>query len=316
MRKIFTFFVIALSLKAANSSAQTILNPNFEQLNSDGSIRNWGNVYLFSAWFDSTGVSHPVDSIVYDGQFFYAPTNDAYSGNTALELRNAWNFSTNTGIAGAVALDEDTVFSAWGLSNLVPTYGTQFNPFEPVNFKFHYKFHPVNGDSASVEIVLWDSSGYQVAEGLAVITDSASTYTLMTVPINYSITGGAAFYSFTIRNFYSSEPGSHQPSLGTRFIVDNIGFNYFSASADNTTKNDRQINVYPNPARSWINIDAQAFKNTHFKIHSIIGQTILEGNLQPNSNTIDLNGFEEGVYILEINSDDNTEFHTIIVSKQ
>ncbi len=314
MRKIFTFFVIALSLKAASSNAQTILNPNFEQLNSDSSLSYWGNVYLFSAWFDSTGVSHLVDSIVFDGQL-YAPTNDAYFGNTALELRNAWNFSTNTGIAGAVGLDEDTVFSAWGLSNLVPTYGTPFNPFEPINFNFYYKFHPVNGDSASLQIVLWDSSGNQMAEGLAIITDSISNYTMMTAPINYSLTGGAAFYSFTIRNFYTSEPGSHQPSLGTQLKVDNIGFNFVSSSANNTNTVDRQIAVYPNPARDNINIDSHVFTDSHYKIHSIIGQTILEGNLQSNSNTIDLNSFEAGVYILEINSDDKSEFQTIIVNK-
>jgi hypothetical protein len=314
MRRIFTFFVIALSLKAANSGAQVVPNLNFEQLNFDGSLSYWGNVYLFSAWFDSSGVSHSVDSIVYDGQFMYAPTNDAYSGNTALELRNAWNYTTNTFIAGAVGSDDDTVFSAYGLLNLLPTYGTPSNPFEPIDYTFYYKFHPVNGDSASVQIVLWDSIGNQMAEGLVVITDSASNYTLMTVPINYSITGGAAYYSFTIRNFYSIEPGSHQPSLGTRFIVDSININYFSSTGINSANGNRQMNVYPNPARDHIRIDARFNKSGTYKIHSVIGQKVLEGNLQANINTIDLNGFENGIYILEINSEEKSEFHTIIVN--
>ena len=65
MKKIFTFFVIAFSLKAAYSVAQQIPNKGFEQLNFDGSLSNWGNVYLFSMWFDSTGVSHLTDSIVF-----------------------------------------------------------------------------------------------------------------------------------------------------------------------------------------------------------------------------------------------------------
>jgi hypothetical protein len=111
MRQIFTILVMTLSLKAVYMQAQTIQNGSFESLNSDGTLRNWGNVYLMSVWIDSSGVSHS-DSIVYDGPF-YAPTNDAFHGNTALELRNAWNFTSNIGIAGAVGLDDDSVFSSF-----------------------------------------------------------------------------------------------------------------------------------------------------------------------------------------------------------
>lgn len=311
MKKIFTFFVIAFSLKAAYSVAQQIPNKGFEQLNFDGSLSNWGNVYLFSMWFDSTGVSHLTDSIVFDGQLF-APTNDAYSGSTALELRNAWNFTSNTGIAGAIGSDDDSVFNSYGLFNLVPTYSTPFLPFDPFNFELYYKFYPVNGDSAFVQMTLWDSIGNQMAEAMAIITDSASNYTLLTTPINYSITGGAAFYTFIISNFYSSEPGSHQPSLGTRLLVDNVDFNFISASANNTAV-DRQTTVYPNPARDHIILNVNTV--SHFKMHTSIGQLLMEGDLQANSNYVNLNSFENGVYILEINSENKSEFKTIVVNK-
>src|SRR6185369_12246751 len=126
---------------------------------------------------------------------FYGPTNDANNGSTALELRNAWDFTTNTGIAGAVSSDDDSIFSSWGLLNLVPTNATSFNPFAPFNFGFYYKYFPVNGDSAFAQIALWDSSGNQLAEGTLVIPDAASSYTLAYAPVNYSVTGIAAFYS-------------------------------------------------------------------------------------------------------------------------
>jgi hypothetical protein len=314
MKKIITTIVIALSIKVSTAQLQTVYNSNFELLNNDNTLRNWGNVYLFSVWLDSAGISHYTDSIVFDN-YFYAPTSDAYSGNTALELRNAWNYTTNTGIAGAVGSDEDSVFSSWSLFNLVPTYSTLFTPFKPINFGFYYKYYPVNGDSAVAQIILWDSLGNQIGEGTAIIPGPANSYTFIYTPITYSTTGDVAYYSMTISAFYSSVPGSHQPAFGTRLLVDNIIFNYASVTGINSMEKKNQINIFPNPSTGKINIHTDEVNPCPFKIYNMYGQKIKEGVLQNDLYSLELNGFESGVFTIVLEKEGKIEQQVFIVSE-
>ncbi len=313
MKNTLLIIAVVLSLCSSLTKGQTIINPGFELVNSDGTLQNWGNVYIFSAWFDSSGVSH-TDSIVYDGQF-YAPTNDFYSGSKALELRNAWNYTTNTGIAGAVGLDDDTVFTSWGPSSLLPAPGTPFNPFMPSNFGFYHKFNQVNGDSAQARITLWDSTGNQIAEGTLIISAPSSVYTLITAPITYTMPGDVAYYTFFISNFYTADPGYRQPSFGTRLQVDNIGFNMFSADVAEGSNNINSINIYPNPAGDQISINRKSNNETNYRIYNLFGVVVQEGVMQTSESTLSLNNFKEGVYYLELSSKQGKEGRRFVVSK-
>ena len=311
MKKIFTLLVIAFSLKAVCTKAQNIPNSGFNQLNSNGSLRNWGNVYLVPFTLDTNG-NYVTDSIVYDNQY-YAPTADANSGTHALELRNAWNFTSNTGIAGAVASDDDSIFSAWGLMNLVPTNATVWTPFSPFNFSFYYKYSPVNGDSAFAQIALWDSSGNQIAEGTAIITAAASSYTQIITSIDYNQpTGYAAFYSMQFSTFYTTSPGSHSASFGTRFLVDDISFNNVSISGINSIGNNSNNKIYPNPASDQINITSNVNKALPYKIFNVFGQIVSAGILQPYTYSIGLNNLQPGIFHIEISNGNVVEQHSFI----
>lgn len=313
MKKIFTIAILALLSNIANAQIQTIYNNNFEQLNANGTISHWGNIYLIPMWIDSNGNAF-ADSIVYDNQY-YAPTTDAYSGTHALELRNAWNFTTNTGIPGAVGNDEDTVFSAWGLFNPVPTYGTLFTPFSPINFGFYYKYFPVNGDSAFIQIALFDSSSNQIGEGTAIITGTQSNYTQIITPVNYSMLGFVASYSFTISNFYSVAPGSHSASFGTRLLVDAIGFNYAAVSGITSINNNDAIKLYPNPASEQLNIQSAINSEKPFYMYNVFGQLVMQGWLPTTHAAISLENMSDGFYTIELPDVVKTERHSFIVKK-
>ncbi|MEP7263806.1 MAG: T9SS type A sorting domain-containing protein [Bacteroidota bacterium] len=302
MKKIFTIILFAVCcLKANNIKAQSVINNGFEYLNSDGTLKNWGNVYLTAMWFDTITGQFYSDSIVNDGAYYYAPTADAHSGTTALELRNSWNYTINAGIAGAVGLDDDSIFSSWGAGGtLIPTYATPFNPFSPFNFGFYYKYFPVNGDSAYASITLWDSTGNQLGEGIAIITTSSSVYTLISAPINYIMSGDVAFYSFFISNFYTADPGSRQPGFGTRLLVDNIQFNFASTSVNEENNNNQFINIYPNPSQDYITINSGIIQTTPYKIRNMFGQLVMEGKLETPSETISLQNLDAGVYYIEM----------------
>jgi len=288
---LFTALVFILDL---SSNAQVVPNSGFEQLNPDGTLTNWGNIYLVPITIDSSG-NQTFNTIVYDGPF-YAPSTDAHTGNGALELRNAWDFTANAGIAGAASSDEDSVFSSWGLLNLVPTYGTPFSPFEPFNFGFYCKYSPLNGDSAVARLALWDSVGNQIAEGIAIVPSSLSTYTLVTAPIYYSTPGNADFYSLSFSNFITTAPGVRQPTFGTRMLVDDIGFNFVSTSGIDAIESGDKINVYPNPATEYVKINAGNLENVPYAIRNLTGQLVSEGILIPGENTINTGNINSGVY--------------------
>ena len=297
MKNRFTQILFALVLLTFGTNAQSVYNSGFEQTNSDGTLKNWGNVYLTAMWIDSTGSTY-VDSIVHDGGYYYAPTADANYGLTALELRNSWNFTANKGISGAVAMDDDSIFSAYGLTNFLPTYSTPFNQFRPFNFGFYHKFTQVNGDTAYARIELSDSMGNPVGSGLILITDPVATYTLLTIPIDYVSTAQADFYMINIGTFYSIETGSHDPSFGTRLTVDDVGFNLVSAGTNELKKNS--ITAYPNPASDFIILKNESGnQDAHFLITDISGREIVSGKIADEKNRIDLSDYERGIYILK-----------------
>ena len=68
MKKIATLFTAVIFSLVGQAQ---IPNAGFEQLNTDGSLRNWGNVYLWPMHIDSSGNSY-VDSLVFDGQLYFA----------------------------------------------------------------------------------------------------------------------------------------------------------------------------------------------------------------------------------------------------
>jgi hypothetical protein len=116
---------VSLCLLASSGFAQ-IPNPSFEEINANGSLRNWGNIYLQSVWFDTTGEMQG-DSIIYDNAY-YSATSDAHNGN-----------SQNTGTAGAIIADLDSVYSAWGSFETIPV---QDYPSALVKFSNFYTEAP------------------------------------------------------------------------------------------------------------------------------------------------------------------------------
>jgi len=295
-----SFFVLCTFLHL--SAFAQVPNSNFNLLNSDGTLANWGNVYLFQAWLDTNGVMHG-DSIVFDGPL-YAPTSDAYSGSHALELHNAWNYTSNTGIAGAVASDEDSVFSSWGILNLVPTNATAFNPFAPINFGFHYKYFPVNGDTAYALLTLYDSLGNRTGECEILLSDSTQTYTEIYAPVVYTSNALAAYYSLRFSNFYTANPGYKQPSLGTRLLIDQIGFNLVTSIDQPSAIAQNKIQLVPNPAGNQLRIQLASNEAVGARVLSLLGKELIP--LQ-NSNILDLQNLNTGIYLLEVTTNDTKQ---------
>jgi hypothetical protein len=281
------FIILALAL-SVTIRAQ-IPNPGFEYLNIDGSIRNWGNTYLFPMSIDTNG-NTVMDSIVMNN-WFYSPSTDANSGTYAIELNNAWDFTTNTGIAGSINPDTDSVYTGFPSNKLLPIQGN------PITLDFYYKYFPGGNDSGLALLEVYDSSGYMIGEARQILSGTVSTYTYMMVPVIYSIPGDAAFYNLHFSNFYSESGGTIQPSFTTRMLIDDIAFN--NVTAINETKALTDLTLFPDPAKDFISVRIPGINNFTTDIYSMDGKLLISSD----QTGISLNGLLPGIYLLKSKSE-------------
>jgi hypothetical protein len=85
------------------------------------------------------------------------------------------------------------------------------------------------------------------------------------------------------------------------------GLALYYGTADNTSSinestNTLEIGVYPNPANDWINIRMNEGGRYTYNLFDMSGKTVLAGNFYSQVSTIQLNNVMDGVYILQVNS--------------
>ncbi|WP_055448426.1 endonuclease [Lacinutrix mariniflava] len=87
-------------------------------------------------------------------------------------------------------------------------------------------------------------------------------------------------------------------SNGARVAIDNLSWTcYTSLSVDEFALNT--IKIYPNPVKgNLLNIEAK--EATRFEIYDILGKKILEGNVTPTNNQVNVSKLNKGVFILKL----------------
>lgn len=71
--------------------------------------------------------------------------------------------------------------------------------------------------------------------------------------------------------------------------------------------------VYPNPANTTITIQLEENKNSFYRLTNLIGQTISEGLLHDQVNSINTENLNSGVYLLTISSNNKIQNRKIII---
>lgn len=275
--------VMAL-LFSANAFAQ-IPNNGFEQTDSNGNIRNWGNTFLLPIWADSTGKP---DSVKLDSAFYFG-TTDTYTGLRAIEMRNMYNFTRQIGIAGSISVSPDgTVYT--GFAGSLPITQT------PETFSFYYKYFPVNGDSAIATLKVFDEAFLEIGEAILKIGGTWSNYTLANATVTYTQPSTPSFMSIR----FSTSTYIQQPNYGTRLLIDDVSVTSKATGVNNISE-EQSVLIFPNPANEVINV-LSAGEIYTYSIHNIFGQTISVGNLNQNE-SIDICTLPKGNYFIQFNSD-------------
>ena len=89
------------------------------------------------------------------------------------------------------------------------------------------------------------------------------------------------------------------------FNVDDITFGTYSSLSTNDLKEFTDINLYPNPATDFVNINSADTIDSYL-IHDLTGRVVESSNPNSNNFRIDVTSLNKGVYLVKLSSGDKT----------
>ena len=115
----------------------------------------------------------------------------------------------------------------------------------------------------------------------------------------------AAYITVTCDSINSSGPWTH---------VDN--FTFTMPSSIQTIDEGDCIQIFPNPASNQLTIKINLNKELRFNIFNSLGQSVKNGNIESNSESIDISNLTNGIYSIELSSENKIERKFFIVENQ
>ncbi len=295
-------FLFVVRLFISNSTFAQVPNGNFESLNHDGTLQGWGNVYIMSVVIDTGGVVIQ-DSIVYDGPF-YTKTTDAHSGNYAMEMCNAMNYTTGMGIAGSVSADTDSVYSAWGSLQFIEL--TQ----QPTSLDFYYKYTSVNGDSGLAQLHTYNAMGDEIGNAISILL-ATTTYTYTSVPLTSISPDPIAYYSLNFSTKVSYADSATLPALGSRLIIDDVTLGGVNGIKSPVFQN--QFSIFPNPSHDQISIRSNVNQEIQYRIFDQWNHVYTYGVILEGIEFVSISDFSPGVYTLELSGKGKRGYKKFVV---
>ena len=73
------------------------------------------------------------------------------------------------------------------------------------------------------------------------------------------------------------------------------------------------FNVYPNPTNGVFTIELDNNAKYDVSVHNVLGQTVYSSSINSLSTTIDLSGFDKGIYTIELKDNNTTYTEKVIV---
>jgi hypothetical protein len=170
-----------------------------------------------------------------------------------------------------------------------------------------FKLFLNQGDKFQALIRMYDSQLESIGEGSIVVDSCVSTWSPFSIPINYFTSGIPV--SCTLYFTISDSTLINSGKAGSYFILDDLNL---SGTADVIDPDVKRINVFPNPAIDYINIDMEDnYSHFNYQITDIAGRIIKWGDLQnPVVNVQDIN---PGNYLINIYNSQERYFRKLII---
>ncbi|OIP01492.1 MAG: hypothetical protein AUJ98_04390 [Bacteroidetes bacterium CG2_30_33_31] len=127
-------------------------------------------------------------------------------------------------------------------------------------------------------------------------SSDSSTYKQKYKLVNIDISSFANGQSHVLK-FLGHQTGN--PSV-THYLIDDV--NIINSVGYNIPDNNQFINIYPNPAHEYINIDNIFIGNSQINIFTLDGKNIFHAEYSNSKKIkIDTRNFEKGIYFISIN---------------
>ena len=172
------------------------------------------------------------------------------------------------------------------------------------SLELYYKFTGVGGDKFSVNVELY-KTGNIIAQGAAALPATVTTYTHLTVPLNY-LTGDVPDLAI-IQISITGPVTGNDVHTGSVMFVDDLLFS-FSTGIENISGPDVTTKCYPNPASDFVNIPLQedVSGNIVLSVFDTFGKEVKRITGQPQQSGMGILQFSvedlsSGLYLYSIN---------------
>lgn len=311
MKKNYLIASLVMLLSTLHSNAQ-VVNGNFENIKPNFLPSNWGMNLSLPVVIDPQTGQTSGDTIMYTWcipALCYV-SYEPHTGQTAMEISNAFNQTQNKVIPGEAIIFHDETQDSPGWNPGVP--------IEPgMNVQtlgFFYKFFPAGNDVAEAKLTVFDAEGNEIGTANVEISGTNSQYNYVYSYIDYTSNAQPAYMYIS---FHMAKEGS-TPTFGSRLIIDNVVTNFQALDVIlNTTPIHTDFAVAPTLVDQEINIipASDAVGTINYKIFNMEGRLVKEANVE-NTNSyvysMNIDELNSGVYFLQIDSNLGTTTKKII----
>jgi len=286
----FCLFVVAI-LKALIYISIFLLTGSFASAQSNLDFERWdiksNGTDVAADWMNTT-----------DASSYGAPKN------VTKEVENP--------AEGLASLQLNTVYwekgTNYNLDTLVGALVQRMDYTEkPKSFSFLYKAFPKKGDAILVGVQLTaivDGEKQVVAEGFFTDNKKQKSWKYQKVKIEYF--SDVAPSQMSVLALSSAnvtlEDGSNGTSkIGSSLFLDEININSARISFEEEATPNYYLDVFPNPASSYINIDTNNPDAQKIEIFNLSGQLVLSQYISNKTKSIvDISSIQSGTYIYKI----------------
>ncbi|HRW20823.1 MAG TPA: T9SS type A sorting domain-containing protein [Bacteroidales bacterium] len=194
------------------------------------------------------------------------------------------------------------------MTNWIPQPSFEMG-YRPESLFLYYKCFPHEGDSIIANIYLY-KDGVVIGNPYWLTTQTVPEWTPLEIPMTYY--NSEIPDSATIL-FVTGAYIQHSESI---LYVDNLSFSGF-VSANSEKLLDKNINIYPNPANEFFNIeiDESVYNNQTLYIFNIVGELVKIEQIQSIKHNINIEDLHAGIYIVEIDNVECSSKQKLIIKR-
>jgi hypothetical protein len=132
------------------------------------------------------------------------------------------------------------------------------------NLRLYYQFSPMGSDDLKVAILMFDENAFPLSGDEVVISEAASNFTELNIPIVYDFSGEAAR---CIISMVIEDVSLEGEDIGSYFIVDDVELNNGGATPSREeVPNLADVRVFPNPCTATANITLTVEDGGHYLV--------------------------------------------------